>query len=415
MRTKYVPFVALLVVLSVVAPTAMAAPQQQVTLTVTVVDQSGDSVGGATLTASWDGGEATETTRSNGQALVDVPQGADVSLDVEDDEYVRNVPKVVSSADGGDVTVEVAKKGSATVRVEAEQGGALSGATVTLSRDGDTVAEGTTNDNGGFRAQDIERGEYTVEVVKPGYYATERSLTLQQSFAIQTVAVEEGRVTARFGVVDDHFEEPPVLSGATVKVGSLGQFNTSDDGTRAIEVPVNAQFEVRVSKPGYQTTTQTVTIGESDETTVLGIQRTPTLTVDPANTQVVVNQTVEVQVTDEYDETVANATLQVDGEAVGTTDAQGRVRIPIDSDGEHDVTALKDGVTSDPIVVEGVARAQQTQQSTMTGTAAPEPTASETASETTTESSGTGPGFTSVAALLALLAVTALTAVRRTQ
>jgi len=32
MRTKYVPFVALLLLVSVVAPTAVATPQEQVTL-----------------------------------------------------------------------------------------------------------------------------------------------------------------------------------------------------------------------------------------------------------------------------------------------------------------------------------------------------------------------------------------------
>ncbi|MWG32909.1 carboxypeptidase-like regulatory domain-containing protein [Halomarina oriensis] len=411
MRTKYVLLVALLLLVSVVTPAAATAPQEQVTLTVSVVDQHGTGVGGATLTASWDGGDATETTRSNGQALIDVPRGASVALTIEDDDYVRNLPKMVPSAEGGDVTVDVAKKGSATVRVESAGGEALSDARVIVSQNGTTITHGETNENGGFNAASLEQGGYDLRVVKPGYYATEQSLTVRSSFSLQPVTIEQGEVTARFGVVDDHFEEPRALEAATVKVGSLGQFNTSDDGTRAVSVPVNTEFEVRVSKPGYETATRTVSIGEEDETTTLAIQRTPALSVVPANTQVVVDQTVEVQVTDEYGDAVADATLRVDGEAVGTTDSQGTARLPIDSAGDHDVTAVKGEVTADAIVVEGVSGAQQAQDPA-TATATAEPTGIDDPT-TTTESSGTGPGFGVVLALLALLGTVGLLTRRR--
>ncbi|MFC5971117.1 carboxypeptidase-like regulatory domain-containing protein [Halomarina salina] len=422
MHRKYVSFVALLVLVSACAPTALAA-QQQVTLTVTVVDQSGDSVGGANLTASWDGGAVTETTRANGQALIDVPEGASVAIDVEDDEYVRNVPKMVASAEGGAVTVDVAKEGSATVRVESAEGEALSDARVAISRDGTTVAHGTTNDKGGFYAETLERGDYDLKVVKSGYYSVERSLSVSSSYSFQTVSVEKGAVTARFRVVDDHFDEARTLAGATVKVGSLGQFNTSEDGTFSIGVPVNAEFEVGISKGGYGTTTQTVRIGESDDTMTLTVNRTPALTVSPTNTQVVVGQTVLVDVTDEYGDVVADATLRADGETVGTTNDQGSVRFSIDGAGEHDVTAVKAGVSSEAVVVEGVS-SQQAAEGTPTTT---EPTtADETVTSTTTEptasdgvittadsSGGSGPGFTGLLALLALVTTLGFLARRR--
>jgi PGF-CTERM protein len=402
------------VLASLATPAAVAATQEQeqVTLTVSVVDRAGERVSGATLTAGWDGGEATETTRSNGQALVDVPRGANVSLDVEADDYVRNVPKVVAAGDGGAVTFEVARVGSATVRAETADGEALADARVTLARDGTTVAEGTTNANGGFFAENIERGRYDVEVVKPGYYAVERTLTVESSFAIQSATLEEGEVTARFRVVDDHFAEPRALGAATVRVGSLGTFNTSDDGTRAVSVPVNAEFDVRVTKAGYTTTTSTVTIGESDGTTTLAVQRTPTLTLEPSNTRVVVGQTVEVRVTDEYDDAVGNATLRVDGEAVGETGADGRARIPIDTAGEHDVTAAVGDRTSAAVVVEGVEAARATTAAPTTVVETETPTPEATVRTTTETSSGSGPGFGVGLALVAALLATALLARR---
>jgi PGF-CTERM protein len=417
MSNKYVPIVVLLLCAAAVAPTAVGATgasQDRVTLTVTVVDRGGDRVSGATLTAAWAGGETTETTRSNGQALLDVPEGASVSLDVEDGEYVRNVPKTVAAGEGGAVTLDVARRGSATVRAETADGDALPGARVVVSRDGTVVASGETSDSGGFYAETLERGDYDVEVVKPGYYAVETSLSIQSSFTIKPVALEAGEVTARFRVVDDHFAEPRPVAGATVKVGSLGTFNTSDDGTRAVSVPVNAEFEVRVTEDGYETTTGVVTVGETDSTSTLAVRRTPALTVEATNTQVVVNQTVELSVTDEYGDAVGNATLRLDGEAVGTTGADGSLRIPIYVPGAHDVTAAKAGVTSDPVVVEGVETARDTTERTTTvATATPDPTTAAPATTDVAQSSGFGPGFGVVAGVVALLAAVGLLARRR--
>lgn len=74
-------------VVLVVAATApfvgtAVATQEQATLDVTVVNQDGDPVSGATVNASWDGGDATATTTSSGRTLIDVPRGADVELTV---------------------------------------------------------------------------------------------------------------------------------------------------------------------------------------------------------------------------------------------------------------------------------------------------------------------------------------------
>ncbi|WP_254536887.1 carboxypeptidase regulatory-like domain-containing protein [Halomarina litorea] len=408
MRTNYVVVCALLVLASAIAPTALAQTED-VTLTVTVVNEDGDPVGGAELTVSWDGGEATETTRSNGQALIDVPEGSDVTITVADDRYVRNAPFVVTDAQGGEVTVEVARQGSAVVRVaEGSQG--LANAHVVVSRDGEAVVSGSTNENGGFQTGTIEQGSYDLRIVKPGYYAVERSLSVTGD-VFRTVSLEQGSVSVTFRVVDDHFAENRTLAGSTVRVGSLATLNTSQDGAATIGIPVNSVFEVRVSNDGYRTGTERLVVNESGTTVTYGIRRTPSLTVSPANTQVVVNQTVRVEVTDEYDEAVADATLTLDGESVATTGADGVARVRIPSAGDHELAATTGNVTAESVTVEGVSAGQATRTATDT----PEPTTSEptdTPAPTTTTSSGDGPGFGVLAAALAL-ALSALLLGRR--
>lgn len=378
MGNKYVLFVAFLLVGSVAAPTALAAEQTAVTITVSVVDGAGDPISGAELTASWDGGETTETTRSNGQALIDVPQGSDVRIAVDDPDYVRNAPYRLTDAQGGDVTVEVAPRGSAVVRVT-DGSSALADARVTVTRDGETVANGTTNDNGAFRTDVIEQGRYDLRVVKPGYYAIDRTLSVSGD-VFRTVSIEQGTATVRVRVVDDRFDSPRQLSAATVRIGSLATLNTSRDGRATVGVPVNSDFEVRISKDGYRSSTERLAVREDDRTVTYAVRRTPALTVVPANTRVVVDQSVRLTVRDEYDDPVGSAAILLDGEQVATTDDQGVAHVEIGSPGEHEFRARQDGVESGAVVVEGIDPSEERT------TATPDAEA--------TVSSGAGPGFT---------------------
>lgn len=393
MRTDHVVVVALLLVGSAAAPPALAAGNETVTLTVSVVDGDGDPVPDAELTARWEGGEATERTRSNGQALIDVPEGSDVRIAVAHDDYVRNEPYRLTDAAGGDVSVEVAPEGSAVVQVT-DGDRPLADARVTVSRDGDTVVEGATGDNGAFTTGTIERGSYDLHVVKPGYYAIDRTLSVSGD-VLRTVSIERGTATVRVRVVDDHFD-PPRQLGGTVRMGSLATLNASEDGGAAVGVPVNSEFEVRVSKDGYRSTTERFAVGEEDRSVTYDIRRTPALTVTPANARVVVNETVRVEVTDEYGEPVAGAAILLDGREVATTDERGVARVGIDAAGEHEFVARHDGVSADPAVVEGVRPGADT-TTTATPTATPEPTP--TAESTT---GADGPGFTGPLAVLAV-------------
>jgi PGF-CTERM protein len=386
-----------LVVTSLVAGVAPAAAQpDEVTLTVSVVTDSGASVGGATVEATWDDGSATVRTASNGMAFVDVPEGADVELDAESDDFIRNRPVVVENADEREVSITVAPKGQLTVTANDTEG-AVADARVRLRVDGEVVVEGETDADGEFTTPEIEQGEYFLELFKNGYY---RNLTREEvgaDTALQT-SMRRGTTNVQFRVVDDTFSPPRQLSDARVEVGDIGTQQLTG-GTVTFTVPVNTRYSVTANREGYAANTTNLFVGAEGESRTLVINREPALNLTAANGRVVVGESVQVTVRDEYDRRVADAAVLVDGESVGTTGEDGTARVPIDSEGERVVVAEADGVTSNEVSIQGVATAAE---------ATPTATATATATTTPEPPSAGLPGFTPVVAVVAFVAVALL-------
>ncbi|ELZ60626.1 MULTISPECIES: carboxypeptidase-like regulatory domain-containing protein [Halorubrum] len=384
-----------------VAATGGAVGQEQVTLTVSVTDQDGDTVGGVTVEAAWETesgetGTASGTTASNGNVLLDVPEGANVELDVDDDAYVRNRPLRVADASETAVALGVTRSGTATVTVVDDRNRSQGDATVTVREDGRTVDRGETGDDGTYETARVERGAYEVRVVKPGYFAAEREVTVERNTEA-TVAIERGTATLDVRALDDHFDPPAPIETGAVRVSSSvydGEVSVSE-GTATLNVPVNAVYAVEVVKDGYDASTERVRVRESSASVNATAQRTPTLSVTPANERVLVGETTRVTVRNAYDERVAGATVEVDGEAVGETDDRGEVDVTIPSTGNRTIVARDGSVASDPVTVEGVDTAADADGGDAPGT-----------------TDGSSPGFGSVSAVLALLAVGAASRIR---
>lgn len=386
---------AAILVLSVVAGASPAVAQDTVTLTVSVVDQSGAAVGGATIDASWDGGSSSATTASNGKAFVDVPRGADVNLSVTADRYVRNSPYTVENARSDDVTVDVARKGRLTVTTT-HDGEPLSGVSVTLKKEGVTVVDAKTNDDGRLRSPVIERGRYYLVLSKAGFYRNASYVDVTES-ASTSVKMARGTTNVQFRVVDDHYDEPRNVPDAEVSVEGIGTQRLSG-GTVTFTVPVNAFYRVTANKGGYESNKTQFFVGTRPVERTLVINREDTLTAEPFNERVVVGERVTVSVHNAYNESIQGATVTLDGESVGTTDERGEVRFRIDETGPHQVVASANGTTSAAVNVTGVAVDED--------------------GNTVTQSDGDGdtegteplplPGFGPVAALGAVLAVALL-------
>ena len=124
----------------------------------------------------------------------------------------------------------------------------------------------------------------------------------------------------------------------------------------------------------------------------------------------VVGERVVVTAVDEYGDPVEGTTVSLDGQATGTTAANGQAAVRIESGSDHELVASVDGRTSESVTVTAVVVSVP---SPPTATPAATQTATET-SETTPASGVSAPGFTPVAAVVALM-VLAVLAGRRTR
>ena len=400
--------VTLLAGVGMVAGTATA--QSQVTLTVTVVDQDGDPLSGIDISVTWNdgaGGPTNETTRASGQALIDVPEGANVTLQIDDDEYVRNVPYVVENAETESIEVAVSESATATVNAVGADGQPAENARIRLYRDGNYVVDRTASDDGTITTQPVEEGEYSVIVTKPGFYRNLTTVSVSGETAA-TVRISEGSVLLQASVVDEQFNDSRPIRDATVRVESDSGFDgtvpTLSDGTASVSVPVNDRYDVTVTKEGYETVERRVSVAEEQKSIDVEIRRTPEITLTPDNRQVVVDANVRFTVTDEYDEPVANATVTRNGTEVGQTDADGEVTVTAPTAGNVTFTATAGDLTT----TANVTAFRPGEETTNGAARAPEQTQTET--ETSDES---GPGFTVALTIVALLVVTALARRRR--
>ena len=114
--------VAALIVSLGIGTLGTVSAQEQTTMTVSVTDGNGDPISDAEVTASWGDGEGTDTTRANGNALIDVPTGADIEVSVEHPDYVQNIPKTVDDPDNT-VSIEMLEPGAAEITVVDEENG----------------------------------------------------------------------------------------------------------------------------------------------------------------------------------------------------------------------------------------------------------------------------------------------------
>ena len=383
---------ALLVALSGVAAGPAAAQEDLVTLTVTVETPSGDPVRGATLTATWDDDSISRTTAANGKAFVDVPDGADVEIAVDHDDYVRNFPLVIEDAETDDVSMTVYEKSTVRVVVSDDEG-RVSDAEVTLRKNGHEVARDPTDGEGVFTSGTIEAGEYTVTVGKAGYFVERAELDVEGDTE-STMTIERGTVTLEVNVTDDHFSPAKPVGGANVDVGGSGSVTTQPGGIGRISVPVNAWASLRVTKEGYETTENQVYVREDDKRVDLTIQRTPSISVELLSERVVAGESVSLAVTDEYGDPVGNATVRLDGESVAETDSNGEAVIRVESRGNHTVT-VESGSLEATAYVQGVGEGGTSASATTGGDGDTTSGDTETAAQT--------PGFGVGVALLAVV------------
>lgn len=386
------------IVLAVLA--AGGAAGADVTLTVSVVDQDGEPIAGTDVVGTWETesgetGTATGTTASNGKVFLDVPEEATVTLDIDDDTYIRNRPLTVERASESEIELEVVRSGTAAISVVDSRERPQEDARVRIRQEGRTVESGQTDDSGLYTSSRLERGTYTLSVVKPGFTERTQELTVDGA-SNASVEIERGTVTLDVRVFDDHFDPPEEIETGVIRVGSsiYDAEVTVTGGWVSLNVPVNAEYTAEFVKEGYDPRPETISVQESDVNANVTAQRTPTLSLTPANERVLVGETTRVTVRNAYEEPVEGVSVSVDGTAVGETDSRGELEVSIDAAGDREVVATDGDLSSDPVTITGVAKDDATDDNETNG------------SDETDESNETGdssPGFGVVVTVAALL------------
>lgn len=415
MSRPSVGIITTVLVVSVLAPGAIGgatAQEDQVVVTISVVDSAGESVGkGVNLTVSWNGGSQNGTTLADGNAYVEVPNGSNIDVEITDDEYIRNWPYEQANVRGETVEVPVALSGQATVTVEGESGNPIPNAEVRV-REGSTIETLTTNASGQVATGRLEQRSadqaYELVVEKPGYLDLESSLAVTGTVN-KTVTLRSATRTVNFRVVDSHFDPARPIEDARVRIPDISYSSqTFENGQTSTSVPVNRDYTVQVNKDGYSSVGKRITVEESPVNVSVSISRSNALSMEADNDRVVVGESTDVTVTDEYGDPVPNAQVRVDGQNVGLTDDNGEYEVPIEAAGNVTIEAADAGQTAS-VTIEGISTGSGSTPdgSTTTpdqSTATPDQSTSTEPTDTDDETTAgdSGPGFGAVAALAAL-------------
>lgn len=312
MKGATVSVVALLVIAPIAVATAATAPaaaadsasgaasgataaSELVTLTIVLQTPSGDPIGQAQVNVTYEGGSNQTRSFSNGKALVDVPRGADVTIHIDHPKYIRNHPVTVNDVGSETVEVTMYRRAIAVVDVKGPTG-KIKDAKVTLTKTstGQVAAEGFTGDDGIFQTEDIESGRYLVSVLKRGYKKKSKGLEVSPPNSGTTVTLEPASTNLEVTVRDDHFATPQPVDGATVKILYQGtpvrSGTTGESGRLTLNVDVNGQYTLQVTKQGYQAAETEFYLSQQPKSFTFTINRKHRLSLTAVNERILVDE-----------------------------------------------------------------------------------------------------------------------------
>lgn len=153
-----------------------------------------------------------------------------------------------------------------TIKVETEAQESIADAHVKLIHKGQKVGEDKTNEKGILTQEELPSGEYKIQVSKKGYQDTNVSLVLEQDMAPTTITLSEEKktVTATVKVKD----QAGNLLDSQLKFIDNEQEVTKESSQSAgvfkIKELSPGDYQVKVSKEGYNTVTKELTIEQDD-------------------------------------------------------------------------------------------------------------------------------------------------------
>jgi gliding motility-associated-like protein len=282
------------------------------TITITVVDENGDPIEGATVTING----VTYTTDENGQVTVTLPDGT-YNYTVVADGYHNNGGTIIVDGEDVDETITmITETHTITITVVDENGDPIEGATVTIN--GETY---TTDENGQVTVT-LPDGTYNYTVVAEGYHNNGGTITVEGDDVDEIVTMTTETHTITITVVDENGDP---IAGATVTINGE-DYVTDENGQVTIELP-DGEYDYTVTANGYEDFTGTITVDDEN--------------VDETITMITETHTITITVLDENGDPIAGAIVTINGETY-TTDENGQVTVTL-PDGTYNYTVVADG------------------------------------------------------------------------
>lgn len=401
-----------LMVVGGIAVLGTASAQEETTITVSVTDEDGNPIQGATVTAEWDDtdeieeGDNSGETRSNGNVLLDVPSNAaaaDVEITAEHPDYVQNLPVPVENTSEV-IDVQMREPGSVSIRVVDTNDNPVNNVRLRVRHTNNAIVDVvSTGPDGIAELSEIEQRSYVVDTNRPGYLGNKTEFELDESSINHRIRIEQRNVEIEFKVTDNYLDAP--LEGATISVNGNPAGTTTSDGTQISRRGVNDNYDITVSKDGYNSVTRQVRVGEEPTDFEVSIRRTPEINIGQLQTAVVTGQQTQVEITNAYDDPVSGATVFLNGNSVATTNEEGVAMFEVTEAGDNSLV-VESGTLEASATIEGIdeSSGNETQNETM----------DDGDDDGDGGADSVGPGFGLVAAVLAIAGLTVALSRRRT-
>ncbi|MDE7074255.1 MAG: carboxypeptidase regulatory-like domain-containing protein [Odoribacter sp.] len=196
----------------------------------------------------------TITTGTDGAfRFNDIPAGF-YSVEISCSGYLNNKKDIIINVGGEPVPVDITlNKSTTSIHGTVKDNVTnlpLSGCSVTLLPKGTTIV---TDANGTFQFNDVEAGDYNIEVSCYGYFNNKRNVVINAGGNAVLVDISLGKsVGTVYGIIKDNVNNQPLSGcsvtlmpiGATITTGADGvfQFNDVIAGTYSVETSCNGYF-----------------------------------------------------------------------------------------------------------------------------------------------------------------------------
>ncbi len=235
-----------------------------VSIAITVVDENGASLNGATITVSGSQSASAQTDSQGRVRFSSLPTTGSYTMTVSKRHYTFAIGSRTIERPQENVTLEFnarLNRHSISGRITRANGSAVSGVTMGLSQS--SIAPVTTDNNGFYSFTNLAAGQnYSVVASSTEFSFTPGSVSLPDLAADQPANFSANllHISITINVVD---ENGASLNGATITVSGSQSVNAQTDSQGRVQfssLPTNGSYALSVSKQHYSFTTSSQNI-----------------------------------------------------------------------------------------------------------------------------------------------------------